>query len=181
MHSLLQNAQAQIYAILSGFSPCGFFLRCSQDDQFLWSSDFPRRTEHAAMENAIAALQAQGMVCRLSLPSQMLHIDYSLSKYEGLTALFPTTPPALPSHDELHPAYALCRLLLTHPASLESQPLIPLRKVLKASNAADSAVLLRMLPGLHEQCAQWLREGKPLPYAAGQAIARWLALYTETP
>ena len=91
------------------------------------------------------------------------------SRLEGL----PAQPPPLPANEELHPAYALCRLLLMHPAPLERQPMEMVRRVLKLT--AQDGALKRAIPALHGLCAQRLRRGEALPSAAGGILAAWLA------
>jgi len=200
---LLKNAQAQVYALLSAYSsrillhgsvnddptdnpiiiPADklrpnshprFFLRRSMRDDCLWVSDLPRHTEPNAAGNAADALRSNGFPCVLDGASQLLRIDLSLAGYKALLAPLPHAPPPLPANEALHPAYALCRLLLLHHAPLDRQPLEPLRGVLIAASQPNAVALLHQIPAWHEQSAARLRERKPLSHAAGRVLAEWL-------
>ena len=174
MEPFLQKNQCRAYAILSAHGAARFFLRRSLGNHCLWVSDLPRYGAEDLWKAAATELHSQGFLCVLQPEARLLEIDLALEAYEKLLAPLPQNPPELPAHSAYHPAYALCRLLLLHPAPLKSQPMEPLRDILKAEAQGNPAVLSSRVPALHEQCAQWLRTGQPLPYAAGQVLAAWL-------
>ena len=165
----LATAQAEAYAALGG-APC--FLRRDTDDGALFASDLPRRGDAATVVAALQALAARGFSARLD--GGLLRVDAGLSRYAALLSALPDAPPPLPADDALHPAYALCRLWLrAAPAPLERQPLAPLRCVLKRLTSPDE--LRKQIPRLYDESAALLRARSPLPRAAGQALAEWLA------
>lgn len=172
--SLLEPFQSKAYAILSAWSDRTFFLHKCQQSHSLWVSDLPRQLPAPAMQSAIRVLEANGFLCENHLPAHLLWMDISPSQYEALLAPLPQRPAALPIQDALHPAYALCRFLFLHPFALAVQPLSPLRDVLKAGDAASLRNCLSLIPPLHQQCAAWLREGRPLPHAVGSVLSAWL-------
>jgi len=186
-----------------------FFLRRCKDDDHLFVSDLPRRTPHAALAVILLSLESSGFVGTIVPEENLLYIDATLARYESLLEDLPnaTDTLVLPHDDALHPAYALCRLLLHHPAPLHQQPLAPLRRVLKWTQAepasslpADPASpwppatvsstaggmkpastrLFVQIIRLHQECASRLRLRQPLPYAAGRVLAFWLTA-TDTP
>lgn len=170
--SLLEPFQSKAYAILSAGSEHTFFLHKCQQSHSLWVSDLPRQLPASALQSAIRALEAHGFLCETH--PHLLWVDLSPLQYEALLAPLPHRPAALPMHDALHPAYALCRFLFLHPFTLAVQPLSPLRDVLKAVDAASPGNCLSLIPPLHQQCAAWLREGRPLPHAVGSVLSAWL-------
>lgn len=148
------------------------FLRDARSDDALWASDLPRHTDALSpVQERLLALQVS---CRLDEAARLWYLDLTLEGYRALTDGMPTELPPMPDDDRLHPAYALCRLLLLHPAPLDQQPLAPLRRVLKL---AGGEKLLGAIPALHAECAARLREHAPLPHAAGRALAQWLLRY----
>lgn len=165
----LVRAQAELYATLRAFGPC--FLRICADEDALWVSDLPRRRPDT--RPAEAALDALGVECRLNADSLLWKLDWTQARYRALEAALPRTPPAFPQRPFLEDAYALCRLLLLHPAPLSRQPLAVIREVLKL----DASVLTErpeVLRRLHGQCAAALRLGEPLPSLAGGLLCDWI-------
>ena len=164
----LLHLQEQAFRLLreSG-KPC--FLRISKTEDCLWVTDLPRRTDFLAdVERSLADL---GLCCRLDPASRLWHIDLTPATYAAWSSHLPTPPPPFPADESLHEAYALCRLLLAHPAPLADQPLSHIRAILKwlafpAHCPFPSA--------LHGHCAVLLRQGQPLPYLGGQLLAAWL-------
>lgn len=140
---------------------------------FLFVSDLPKHASPEVLGRVVQSLEQAGFVCKHDRDQELLFLDASLPRYERLLRGLPIALPPLPRNDRLHPAYALCSLLLLHPAPLADQPLEPLRRVLKLTEAAASP-LLQAIPALHEECALLMRERKPLPHAAGQVLAAWL-------
>ena len=80
----------------------------------------------------------------------------------------PATLPAFPAQEEDFAAYALCRLLLLHPAPLSRQPM-ELNRALWLWTVRPGS-----LKALHETCAALLRQKKPLPTLGGQLLAAGL-------
>ena len=75
--------------------------------------------------------------------------------------------PPFPTREEDFAAYALCRLLLLHPAPL-SRPAHGAESGPYGSGRYDP----ENLKALHETCAALLRQGKPLPTLGGQLLGR---------
>ena len=174
----LQAAQEELYALLLRQAPAGFFLHRAKSTDCLWVSDLPRRISAVETEAVTALLTNHDFCCAASSAKGLLSVDFSIARYEVLLTAFPTVPPPifpLLSLAEYHPAYALCRFLLLHPAPFSQQPLAPLREMLKVVCSADSKAVFHLIPRLHGECAQWLRAGAPLPSAAGQVLSSFLA------
>ncbi len=167
----LAELRAQCRALCAIAGP-GHFLRRSGSDDFLFVSDLPRHAPAQKPEAALAALARAGFVCHEA--GGLLFLDASLERYEGLLGQLPLTPPSLPVDEALHPAYALCSLLLAHPAPLALQPLAPLRRVLKLTEAPSPAPMLQAVAALHQEAALALRQRRPLAHGAGQVLAAWL-------
>lgn len=180
--AFLAPLQAACYTLVQQQAEgCFLYLSKSQDSLFI--SDAPRHMPAARLPLAMGLLEESGFHCRL-LPRGLLSLDPSLDQYRALLQSLPLLPPSLPKNNSLHPAYALCRLLLGHPTCLSLQPLAPLRQLLKASRFMPYAKqashpMLTGIPKLHSQCAAWLRQGMPLPQAAGQVLSAWLPLADE--
>lgn len=148
-------------------------LRRARGDDALWVCDLPRRVGDVALREAARRLAELGIICRLDNKARLWSMDLCAAQYAALVAELPLTPPPLPEDDRLHEAYSLCRLLLGKPAPLQTQPLCPLREVLKRMDVND-AQMLALVPSLYESCAELLRMKTPLPCAAGGALALWL-------
>ena len=73
----------------------------------------------------------------------------------------------------LHPAYALCRLLMMHPAPVERQPLEQVREIVKLAAGAPGP-LLAAVPMLTGEAARRLRMGLPLAEGGGRVLADWI-------
>lgn len=147
------------------------FVRDARDDQALWVTDYPMHA--TATDAARERLLALNVCYWLDEQSRLWQLDLTAEGYARLCEGLPTQPPPMPCDDRLHYAYALCRLLLLHPAPLADQPLAPLRRVLKLYDGADER-MLHAIPPLNELCAALLRQHQPLPTAAGRALALWL-------
>ncbi|NLO86382.1 MAG: hypothetical protein GX096_13320 [Clostridiales bacterium] len=117
-------------------------------------------------------LLSHGMICQLNSHTKLWHIDWTEDQYQRALSDLPSALPKLPQSEELHPAYALCRLLL-HAKQTAGKPLPIVRNVWKLSEDRPS-ILLKAIPQLHAQCAQLQRLHKPLPYSAGCILAMWL-------
>ena len=174
MEPTLKNLQTQLHDLCALYSPKPFFLRRSLTHDCLWVSDLSRRVDARHLKLLAKALENQGFFIFFTEETQLLGIDLSREGYAALLQNFPILPPLLPANEFLHPAYALCRLLLSHPVPFEQQPLAPLREILKAVSAPEELTLLQRIPSLSQQCAQRLREKNPLPHAAGRVLAEWL-------
>ena len=174
MHNIalwMQETQTEARAIIAEHTDARFFMRQPNENHSLWVSDLPRRTDAFTTEAAMRSLRAHGFPCECHASSRLLAIDLSLERYDALLNTLPQVPPPMPADDRLHPAYALCRLLLLHPSPLSAQPLAPLRLLLHAA----PEIPFDSLPALHRECAAWLRAGQPLPHAAGQVLATLLS------
>jgi len=202
---LLEPLREECRALLS-LPGKPFFLRRCFGDGFLFVSDLPRRVSHEALMPVLLSLKSSGFAGIFVPNEALLYVDATLALYEALLGDLPGAPDALslPRDDALYPVYALCRLLLLHPTPLHQQPLGPLRWALKWAQAeldftppapgpgplkaspsaggveATSARLPVQISRLHQQCAARLRLRQPLPCAAGQVLASWLAA-ADTP
>ena len=171
MPRMLARQQERILNLLQPFAERSFFLHLCRTHDVLWVSDLPRRTDMPGLNAAITALRSEGFVCVFQSMDKLLYIDLSFHQYSALLRPLPVIPPALPSHDELHAAYSLCRLLLSHPYPLRIQPFTPIRLVFKLGAGHHAKTSLNQLPSLHKQCAARLRRKEPLPHAAGRMLA----------
>ena len=153
-----------------------FFLRLNGKDDALWVSDLPRLSGQT--ERAEDALGALGIVCRLEPCSRLWRMDWTAQRYAMALEGLPARPPGLPKDASLHPAYALCRLMLLHFAPLDRQPMDLVRRVFKLCEG-PRGVLLNAVPGLHAECAALLRHREALPHAAGRVLAEWLEEQAE--
>ena len=161
----LLHLQEQAFRLLRE-SGQACFLRISKTEDCLWVTDLPRRTDSLAdVEHSLAEL---GLRCTLDPSSRLWHIDLTPAMYAAWSSHLPTTPPPFPADELLHEAYALCRLLLAHPAPLADQPLSPIRSILKWLAFPSHCPFPS---ALHGQCAALLRQGQPLPHLGGQLLA----------
>lgn len=169
---MLDLAAAQA-ALFEGLNASGgsCFVRVCRDDGALWVSDAPRLG--MALSPFKARLEEQGVAVLPDALNGLWRLDWTLEMWQRRLEPLPHTPPPLPVDADLHPAYALCRLMLTHPSPLERQPMAMVRRVAKLT--AKEEALKRCVPALHGLCAQRLRKGEPLPSAAGAILAAWLA------
>ena len=176
--SLLGPLQQELRAVCVAAAPASF-VRISRLHHALFTADLPRHTAVDAQERLRGLLCAQGFVCASDAERGLWHIDLSVQRYAALLVPLPVLCPSLPGQTALHPAYALCRLLLLHPAPFCRQPLAPLRQMLKLTSQNKPSRMLhprhaRTLQELHEQCAILLRQKETLPHAAGAVLAAWL-------
>ncbi len=172
MSLLVEPLRQECYGLLAR-DDTRCFLHRSEDDCSLFVSDLPRRVTDAALNDTLLALDRAGY--KAWVRQGLVHVDASLPKWETVLSPLPLQPPPLPHNDLLHPAYALCRLLLLHPAELNLQPLGPLREMVKWADPLTLKPCLTHIPKLHEHCALLLRQGQPLPHAAGRVLAAWLS------
>ena len=177
----LEALQAQVYALCSEYSQERFFLRRALSHDCLWVSDIPRFANAGTLEVLRKALNNQGFFTCIAEKPRLLRIDLTKTKYAVFLKNFPILPPSFPEDEALHLAYGLCRLMLSHPAPFREQPLEPLREILKAVSSSKECRLSVRIPALSRQCAEWLREEKPLPHAAGRVLAQWLATLSPLP
>ena len=148
------------------------FLRLYGQDTHLFVSDIPRRVSRDALIGIRQALLQHGFTATADL-SDLLLIDMQPERWKTLLSTFtPQQPVVFPRDEALHGVYALLRLLHLHPAGFEHQPLPLLRSVLKRYTDRDE--LIRLVPKLHAQCAQRLRQGKPLPSALENVFHVWI-------
>lgn len=164
----LREAQAGVFSALQTGAPC--FLRICLTDDALWVSDLPRRLQDvSAVKEALLGL---GVGCREA--NGLWKLDWLPERYAALAEALPKAVPPLPWDGALHEAYALCRLLLIHPAPVPQQPVEPVRAVLKLPQkpAGEQLQAIRALAG---QCAAGLRMHRPLPTMAGGLLAERLS------
>ncbi|MBP3645636.1 MAG: hypothetical protein J6K55_04340 [Clostridia bacterium] len=153
----LHSDQERIHLITGGF------LRMDRTDDALWVSDYPRR--NADTIGVEEQLRSIGVSCALDEKTKMWHLDWTEDRWDELIRGLPLTPPALPADDSLHPAYALCRFALLHPAPRTPESLCMLRSVLKGTQTIRQ---------LHEEAVSAHRAGQPIAYDAGRLLAAQL-------
>lgn len=166
-----QAAQVALYQMLQAHAERPCFLRLCDTPEALWVTDFPRSTQ----ETGPAREALAGLGCRFWQEESkgLWYVDWTLEAWGLVLASLPEQVPAMPQKEALHPAYALCRLLMSHPAPLENQPFEPLRTLVKGSQR-PAGVLLKTVPALQKDAAMRLRKGLPLAHAAGRVLAQWL-------
>ena len=98
-------------------------------------------------------------------------LDWTQTSYEALAAALPHEPPPFPTAADMEERYALCRLLLLHPAPLQDQPMALNRRVIKLTG---ESLPRGAISEIHQTCAALLRQGKPLPSLAGGVISKRL-------
>lgn len=172
----LAGAQRAIYETIRGAAGAPCFVRLCMDHSALWVSDLPRRTER--LTPAAAALDALGISCRTDPATSLWRLDWTAEGWRERLDQLPDRPPALPYNEALHPAYALCRLLLFHPAPVERQPMAQVREVAKLAVGAPGALLVAV-PALAGEAARCLRMGTPLAEGAGRVLADWIVRMDE--
>lgn len=168
----MKKAREAVYEALCANGTRGCFLRLSRDDRALWVTDFPIRQKETA--EAEEALRMMDVEWEPDGASGLWRLNWTPAGWRRALAPLPKEPPPLPSEETLHPAYALCRLLLCHPAPLEVQPMERLCQMAKAAQGPMEA-LTRMLPAFHSDAAKRLRMGQPLPFDAGRILAARIA------
>ncbi len=174
----MKRTQEAIYGALRADGAKSCFLRLSRDERSLWVTDFPRRQENTA--GVEATLRMMDIECALDETSGLWRLSWTLAGWKRVLASLPKLPPSLPLVEKLHPAYALCRLLLCHPVPLEEQPMERLCQMAKATQGTEDA-LFRILPAFHSDAAKRLRTGQALPYDAGRILAAWLVQTDSQP
>ncbi len=168
----LAGAQRAIYETIRGAAGAPCFVRLCMDHGALWVSDLPRRTDRLAP--ALSALVALGIRCDTDPATGLWRLDWTAEGWRERLERLPDCLPALPRDEALHPAYALCRLLLLHPAPVERQPMAQVREMAKLAAGAPGP-LLAAVPALTGEAARCLRMGLPLAEGAGRVLADWIA------
>lgn len=172
MHRImnLKTEQQALYEKMPRDARC--FVRVCDSDDALWVSDLPRRYSGLLAE-VEGVLAESGFACRLDEKSGLWYLDFTPEYWQEIIGGFPRRLPSFPKEERYHPAYALCRLWLSHPTPWSGGQLPVIRRVFKLTNQTEEA-LLRAVPSLHEQAACDLRKGLPCAHAAGRMLARWL-------
>ena len=168
----LAAAQRAVYEALREAAGAPCFVRLCTDHGALWVSDLPRRTDRLAP--ALAALETLGVKNEPDPETGLGRLDWTAESWRERLDRLPIHPPALPRAEALHPSYALCRLLLLHPAPVERQPMAQVREVAKLAAGAPGP-LLAAVPALAGEAARRLRMGMPLAEGAGRVLADWIA------
>ena len=165
----LLAARAEAYTAPS--EACGrrFFLRDARDDGALWVCDLPRMG--GVLRGPLKALASLGIRCEWDERARLWRLDYTIERYQTMLAPLPMSPPKLPQNEALHDAYALCALLLCHPAPLNDQPMETIRRVLKAGRHG----MARVAREVSAQTALRLRQRLAPAHAAGRLLSLWLA------
>lgn len=172
----LAGVQRAIYEAIRGAAGAPCFVRLCMDHGALWVSDLPRRTKR--LTPALAALEALELHCETDPATGLWRLDWTEEGWRERLDQLPDRTPALPRDEALHPAYALCRLLLLHPAPLERQPMAQVREVAKLAAGAPGP-LLAAVPALAGEAARCLRMGTPLAEGAGRVLADWIVRMDE--
>lgn len=167
----LAAAQRAVYEALREAAGAPCFVRLCMDHGALWVSDLPRRTDRLAP--ALEALEALGIKNEPDPETGLWRLDWTAESWRERLDRLPIHPPALPRAEALHPAYALCRLLMMHPAPVERQPLGQVREIAKLAAGAPGP-LLAAVPVLTGEAARRLRMGLPLAEGGGRVLADWI-------
>ena len=160
--------QASVFDVLQKKGARGFVRVCTQNDA-LWVSDCPRRTED--LSEAEKELSRLGICTRLDDEAGLWYLDLTDAAWTYMLNEISDEMPPLPEDECLHPAYALCRLWLLH-ADAE-KALVEARTIWKFMNGPEEK-MLAAIPLLHEAAACALREGRAVGYEAGKLLAGWL-------
>lgn len=169
-------AQSAVYQALRTHARRPCFLRLCDSPNALWVTDFPRGNTDTIP--AMAALDA--LDCTCTERRGLWYIDWKPDRWWLELERLPNGLPAFPAEDELHPAYALCRLWLAHPSVWEEQPMDMLRHTWHLMQKPRS-VVLKGLPALHAESALRLRKHQPLPFYGARILAGWLMEQEEKP
>ncbi len=165
----LKAEQRRLYAFLGAQARC--FVRVCDDDAALWVSDFPRKSDHTL--EMLEQLQMAGFSIRTDDQARLCYIDWTEERWREVMETLPRETPVFPADDKWHETYALCRLLLAHPAPLTADHLPYVRRVMKLA-AETPEKLFKASRMLREEAAAQLREGKTIANAAGWVLAAWL-------
>ena len=165
----LKSEQRRLYDLLPVEARC--FVRICDNDSALWVSDLPRKYE--ASEKLLPVLNEAGFSVWQDEQSRLWYLDWTQERWIELLKTLPQSMPALPEREEYHEAYALCRLLIAHPAVLQKSHMPMLRRFIKLT-AEKPAKLLQAVRGLYEENAVCLRNGTGVSYSAGCVLAAWL-------
>lgn len=156
----LSTRQQQLWQLFCGHGNVQPMLRLSRTDDCFWICDLPRRISDTAQTKTV--LEAAGFSVTQGGKDRLWHID--LLQSDELFAP-PEQKLPMPRKDSLHTLYALCRLLLAHPAPMEHQPM-PLVRALMKLSVLEGEERIKHTAKLHAICAERLNRRLPLPYAA---------------
>lgn len=170
----LKSEQQRLYLAIAQEVRC--FVHICAEDEALWVSDLPRRTEQYG--EIVKSLEALGFSCRIDVEKQLCYVDWTQEKWQELFKAEPAHIPPLPRAQRYHEAYALCRLWLLHPAEQTRENLAPVRRLLKRMEEPEQR-LLDEIGFFYREAAVRLREGKPAAYDAGRLLAGWLMERSE--
>lgn len=159
--------QQRLYSLLNERVRC--FVRVCDGGNALWVSDFPRRCAETA--GTAELLKRNGF--SVLTDGQLWLIDWTEEYWQELLDGIPESLPRLPDEQERHEAYALCRLLLVHPAQRQTEHMPALRTAVKLS-AGQTAHAGKAIRDLYEEAAVQLRQGKTVAHDAGRILAVWL-------
>jgi len=166
--SKLKQYQAEVLSILLAHaSGKKCFLHVDRDQDALWVTDFPR---FAPAEPCLSVLHEQGFPVRAEEGKRLWKIDLSLEKWNGFCTEAVTFP-AFPA-EKYTDAYALCRILFSHPADANVNNLSSARCILK--NEEDEALLLKSVPMLLQNASKAIRQKKPEASCTAYLLACWL-------
>jgi len=165
----LKTEQQRLYEILMAEKQC--FVRVCEDDGALWVSDLPRKTDCV---DVIEKLRVEGFDGRVA--DTLLYVDWTEEQWRKFTAALPESSPALPLPQEVHEAYALCRLLIHHPSERTQAHMPMLRRVVKLTQK-KTPCLLKAVRSLYEEAAVQIRNHQTVACDAGRVLAKWIQEY----
>ncbi len=172
MTSLLQDLRRESNAVFEqiGFPAIRPFLHRARSDDYLLCSDAPRKLSDP--KRALVLFHQAGI--SIDEKDGLWQMDASIDTYIHLAAMLPTIPPDIPHQNKYLPIWHLCRMLLSHPAPVNQQPLTAVRQVIKAMETDESSIL--SLPTkLSPVLARMLRNKEALPALAGGLLSIWLS------
>lgn len=156
----LSTRQQQLWQLLCETASKQPMLRLSRTDDCFWICDLPRRISDTAQIRT--RLEAAGYSVTTGETDGLWHIDLSPT---DVLYTPPAERPCLPQRSALHTLYALCRLLLAHPAPQEEQPM-PLVRALMKLSVLEAEERNRQAVKLYSLCAERLNRRLALPFAA---------------
>ena len=132
----------------------------------LFVSDYPRRLPTQEADTAASQLIAAGYALN-TLPDGLALIDWTDERCRKFYATLPEQPlPAMPEGREAA-LWGICRLLMQHPAPLDAQDIIVLRRTIGVLAPADRGRLTDLLA---TALADALREHRAPPYHAARLL-----------
>lgn len=156
----LFTRQQELWQLLCSYAEKPPMLRLSRSDDCFWVCDLPRRESDPSA--ARAALARAGFAILPHTADGLWHIDLPP---EDTLFCIQAKMPVLPQKQEQHTLYALCRLLLAHPAPLSRQPMDLVRALMKLT-LLEPKETARQALRLYSLCAARLNRRQPLPAAA---------------